>query len=119
MLDEDPSSFSKEAQQPSPIFGPCLLWPKAGWLKTPLGTEIGMGPGGDTVLDGDPAAPTERDTAAPTFRPMSIVVKRLDVSGYHLVRRYASAQATLCYMRTQPPHGKGAMSILAKLWFLA
>jgi len=30
----------------------------------PLGTEVGLGPG-DTVLDGDPAPPTERGTAAP------------------------------------------------------
>jgi len=28
-----------------------------------LGTEVGLGPG-NNVLDGDPAAPTERDTAA-------------------------------------------------------
>jgi len=39
-----------------------------------------------------PSSPMERDTAAPT----SIVVKRLDRSGYHLVRRSASTQATLC-----------------------
>jgi len=54
--------------------------------------------------------PAERGTAALTFeiygrrlylrpdnpRPMSIVAKRLDGSRRHLVRRYASAQATLC-----------------------
>jgi len=34
----------------------------------------------ETVLDGDPAHPTERGTAAPTFRPMSIVAKRLPIS---------------------------------------
>jgi len=32
----------------------------------PLGTGVGLGPG-DIVLDGDPALPTERDTAAPSF----------------------------------------------------
>ena len=39
----------------------------------PLGTdtEVDFGPG-DIVLDGDSAPPTERGTAAPTFRPMSI-----------------------------------------------
>ena len=35
-------------------------------------------------------------TAAPTFWPMSIVVKRLDGSRCHLVRQYMSAQTTLC-----------------------
>jgi len=37
-------------------------------IKMPLGTEVGLGPGG-IVLDGGPAASTERGTAAPTFRP--------------------------------------------------
>jgi len=43
----------KEAVQP-PIFGPCLLWPLAGWIKMPLGSEVGLGPG-HVLLDGDPA----------------------------------------------------------------
>jgi len=50
----------------------------------PLGTEVGLD-SGDIVLDGYPAPP-KRDTV-PNFRPMSIVAKRLYVSGYHLVRR--------------------------------
>ena len=37
-----------------------------GWIKMPLGTEVGLGPG-HIVLDGDPAIPTKRDTAAPNF----------------------------------------------------
>jgi len=41
----------------------------------PLGTEVRLGPG-DFVLDGYPAPP-KRDTA-PSFRPMSVVTKRLD-----------------------------------------
>jgi len=41
-----------------------------GWIRIPLGTEVGLGPGA-IVLDGDPALPMERGTAAPssTFRP--------------------------------------------------
>jgi len=30
----------------------------AGWIKMPLGTEVGLGPG-DFVLDGDPAPPPQ------------------------------------------------------------
>jgi len=42
------------------------------------------------------------------FRPMSVVRKRLDGSICHLVRRSASAKATLCYMGIQlPPQEKG------------
>jgi len=58
----------------------------AGWIKMPLGTEVDLGPG-LFVLDGD---------SAPNFRSMSVVVERLDGSRYHLVRRWASAQTTLC-----------------------
>ena len=44
----------------------------AGWMKTPLGTEVVIG-AGHIVLDGYPAL-RERGTAPPpSFRPMSIV----------------------------------------------
>ena len=43
------------------------------------------------------------------FLQISVVAKRLDGSRCHLVQRYASAQATLCYMGTQrSPQRKGA-----------
>ena len=70
-----------------------------GWIKMPLGVEVVLDPG-HTALNGDPAPPMEMATTAPlskfadagfacvyTSRPMSIVAKRLDGSGYHLVRR--------------------------------
>ena len=50
----------------------------AGWIKMPLGTEVGLGPG-DIVLDGDPASPIKGHSLR-TFRPMSIVAKRLERS---------------------------------------
>ena len=49
------------------------------WIKMPIGAEVGIGPG-DTVLDGDPAAPAERSRAAPTFRLMHILAKRSPIS---------------------------------------
>jgi len=51
----------------------------------PLGMEVGLG-SGHIVLDEDPG-PSKRGTAAPTFRSMSIVAKRVNGSGYHLVQR--------------------------------
>ena len=50
---------------------------KAGWIKMPLGTEVGLVPG-HIVLDGEYhwtqlSPPMKRGTAAPYFRPMSIV----------------------------------------------
>jgi len=50
-----------------------------GWIKMKLGKEVGLSPD-HIVLDGDPT-PHKRGTAAPNFRPMSIVVKRLQTNG--------------------------------------
>ena len=52
-----------------------------------LGMEVGLGPG-DFVLDGAPAPTPTRKGAQPppNFSLMSIVAKRLIVSGNHLVR---------------------------------
>jgi len=59
----------------------------AGWIKMSLDKEAGLGPG-YIVLDRDPASAPGRGTAAhPHFRPMSVVAKWLDGSGYHLVQR--------------------------------
>jgi len=43
----------------------------AGWMKTPVGTEVDLSPG-HTVLDGVPAL-RETGTTALSFRPVSIV----------------------------------------------
>ena len=48
-----------------------------------LGMEVGLGKD-HIVIDGDPA-PLPKKGAK--FRPILIVVKRLDASRYHLVRR--------------------------------
>jgi len=63
-----------------------------------LGMEVDFGPC-HIMLDGDPA-PLKRGSAA-TFRRMFIVAKRLDGLRCHLIRRYGSVQATLCYMGIQ------------------
>jgi len=55
--DGDPAPPSpKGGISPSPIFGPCLLWPNAGCIKVPLGMEVGISPG-DFVLDGTQPPP--------------------------------------------------------------
>jgi len=103
VLDGDPAPPQKGGTA-TPIFGQCLSYggrprlrwgpsspPKrgtalphfsahvycgqtAGWIKTPLGTKVGLSPG-HIVLHGDPAPP-KRGTHTPNFRPMSIVGKR-------------------------------------------
>ena len=52
----------------------------AGWIKMPLGTEVGLGPG-DIVLDGDSAHPPPKGySPLPNFRSMFIVAKRSPIS---------------------------------------
>jgi len=61
----------KKAPPPHPILAHVYCGQTAGWMKAPLGTEVDLRPG-HIVLDGVPAL-RERGTAAPSFRPMSIV----------------------------------------------
>jgi len=50
----------------------------AGWIKMPLGMEVGLGLR-DTVFDVDPATPEKMAHALPpNFWPMSTVAKWLD-----------------------------------------
>jgi len=52
-----------------------------------LGMEVDLGPG-NIVLDGDLAPfPKKGGRAAPNFRPIFIVAKRLNASRCHLVWR--------------------------------
>jgi len=67
----------------------------AEWIKMPLGVEVGLGPG-DFVLDGDPALSSLKRRWSRHFWLMSIMAKQLDGSRWHLARRWASVQATLC-----------------------
>jgi len=55
-----------------------------GRIKMKLGTEVGLGPG-HIVLDRDPAVLPKGAQPPPNFRPMSVVVKRLNGSRCHLV----------------------------------
>jgi len=51
----------------------------AGWIKMPLGTEVGLSPG-DIVLDGVQLSPRKGALQTPTFQSMSGVAKRSPVS---------------------------------------
>jgi len=68
----------------------------AAWIKMPLGMEVGLGQD-DIVLDGDLAPPPQKGVEPlSNFCRLSIVAKRLDGSRWHLARRWALVQATLC-----------------------
>jgi len=61
----------------------------AGWMKTPLGMEVDLGPG-HIVLDGVPAL-HERAQQPPSFRPMSIVATVAHLSYYWAVFHFVLA----------------------------
>ena len=82
-----------------------------GWVRMPLGVVVGLGPG-HIVLDGDPAPlPRKGYSPLPSFRPMSIVAKRMDGSEHHatLVRRYRLRPSPHCvrWRHSSPTRGKG------------
>jgi len=75
----------KKGAEP-PILAHVYCTQTAGWIKMPLGIEVGLDPS-DVVLDGNPAPPLQKGSRAPNIRPMSILVKRLHGSRCHLVWR--------------------------------
>jgi len=91
----------KRAHRTPPIFGPCLLCPNF-WMDqdtTWYGTR--PRPRLHCVRWGFSSPPKGH---SPNFGPMSVVAKHLVGLSSHLVRRWASAQATLCnlcYIGTQ------------------
>jgi len=66
VLDGNAALSKKGAQQP-PIFGHVYSGQTAGWIRMPLGMEIGIGPG-HIVLDGDPDR-SKRGMALQIFGP--------------------------------------------------
>ena len=48
----------------APILAHVRCGQAAGWIKMPLGTEVGLGPG-DIVLNGDPALLLKREHSSP------------------------------------------------------
>jgi len=74
----------------------------AGWMKMPLGMELGLGPG-HIVLDWDPATLLRKGRTAPNFQTMSVVAKRLDGSRCHLVLKWASAMPPCVRGGPSPP----------------
>jgi len=74
VFDGDPATPRKKGTPtPTQFLAHVYCGQTAGWMKTPLGTEADLGPGHNVVLDGVPSAIREWGTAAPFFRPISIV----------------------------------------------
>ena len=64
-----PSSSSSKGAQPLPQYSAHVRCGQtAGWIKMPLGVEVGLGPG-DIVLDEDPVTPPLKGAQPPIFGP--------------------------------------------------
>jgi len=62
--DWGPSSVKKTDTAGPRTFRPMTIVARAGWIKMPLFTEVGLDPN-HIVLDGDPRSSPQRGTAAP------------------------------------------------------
>ena len=86
VLNRDPAPSPPKGRTAPQFSAHIYCGQTAGWMKKPLGMEVGLDPS-DIVLHGDPAPLSQKGGRAPNFRPMSIVVKRLDGSRCRLVWR--------------------------------
>ena len=73
VFDVDPATPEKEHTHAYPIFAHVNCGQMARWMKTPLGTEVDLGPGQIVLESRRCPSSRERGTAAPSFRTMSIV----------------------------------------------
>ena len=85
VLDGDPAPSPQKGTEPPLIFGPCLLWPN-GWMDQDATWYGGRPPPRWLCVRWLPSSPPRRGTTT-SFRPMSIVVKRLDEWRCQLVRK--------------------------------
>jgi len=73
VFDGDPAPPpEKNATAPTHFLAYVYCGQTAVWMKTPLGTEVELGPG-HVVLDENPAPPAKGAQQPASFRPMSIV----------------------------------------------
>ena len=68
----DPATPEKRAHHPTQFLAHVYCGQMAGWMKTPLGTEVDLSPC-HIVLDGVPLAPAKGAQQPPSFRPVSTV----------------------------------------------
>jgi len=66
VLDGDPAPLPQTGTAPSQSSAHVCCGQMAGWVKMPLGMEVGLGPG-NFVLDGDPAAPPQKEAETLQF----------------------------------------------------
>jgi len=115
VLDGDGTQLPSPKGAQPPIFVPYLLRPNGCMDKDVTWYGARPRPRRLCVRWGPNPYP-KKGGAPPNFRPTYIVAKRLHGSRWHLVRRLASAYATLCSMWTQLPPEKRAYPPSPNFW---
>jgi len=105
VLDGDPAPPPPKGHSPQFLAQICC-GQMAGWIKIPLGMEVGLDLG-DFVLHRDPAPLPKKGAEPPNFGPCLL---------WHLAWRWASVEATFCWVGTQLPARKRGNSLSA--WIL-
>jgi len=78
VLDGEPVPLRDMGAKPPQFFAHVYCGQTAGWIKMPLGVEVGLGLR-HIVFDVDPATPRKKaHPLPPNFWPMSIVAKWVD-----------------------------------------
>jgi len=64
VLNEGPPTLPQRGTGTAPVSAHICCGQMAGWIKTPLGMEVGLGPG-DFVLDGDQVFAPKKEAETP------------------------------------------------------
>jgi len=73
MFDGDPATPEQGHTQYHPVFGHVHCGQTDGWMKTPLGTEVDLGPGHIVLVTNSAQLCAKLALQPPSFRPVSIV----------------------------------------------
>jgi len=103
-----PTSRQKKGHNPATQFLAYIYCGQAaGWMKTPLGTEVDLGPG-HIALDGDPAPPAKRaQQLFPLFGPC-LLWPQSPISGTAELLLETIQNESVCIDKTQFFHCKSS-----------
>jgi len=115
VLDGDPATLRKKGQSPT-IFGPFLLWPN-GWMHQDATWYGGRPQPRRLCVRWGPSCPSQKGGAAPNFRFMSIVAKRLDGSKMPLGMEVGLGPGDIVLDGYQAPPKRGHSPIFSQCPF--
>jgi len=95
VLDGDPAPPPSKEHSPQ-ILAHICCGQMSGWIKMPLGMDTGLGSSDSVTWGPSSLFPKREWRPLPNFRPIFTMAKWLDGSRWHMARRWALVQSTLC-----------------------